>query len=75
MEDMVKFLVDSKGGETCGQQADTTFLLEVRETLSRVISVKADTQEKAMELVKGMYENAEIILDSGDYKGVEYIPS
>lgn len=44
-----------------------TFEIEVIETLSRIIKVKAKTVEEAIEKVQGQYDAGEIVLDSGDF--------
>lgn len=53
------------------------YSVEVVETLSRVVEQDAPTYEDAESLVEEKYDNQEIVLDSVDYKGVEYrqIPS
>ncbi|MDY0315529.1 MAG: DpnD/PcfM family protein [Bacteroidales bacterium] len=44
-----------------------TFEIEVLETLSRIVSVKAENQNNAILKVKEMYRNEEIVLDADDY--------
>lgn len=43
------------------------FNVKVVETLSKVVEVKAETIEEAEKIVTNMYDNEEIVLDSGDY--------
>ena len=43
------------------------YKVEVKETLARIIEVEADCESDAVEKVRGLYRNEEIILDSGDY--------
>lgn len=51
-----------------------TFQIEIRETLSRVIEVGADSAEEARRIIKERYDNEEIILDSEDFMGTEIEP-
>ena len=39
----------------------------VTETLQRCITIKADTEEQAIDKVQEMYDNEEIVLDSSDF--------
>ena len=48
-----------------------TFEFEVKELLSRIIEVEAETENEAYLKVKGMYENEEIVLDSSDQVDTE----
>jgi hypothetical protein len=48
-----------------------TFEFEIKEFLSRIIEVKANTEDEALEKVKEMYQKEEIILDSSDYVDTE----
>lgn len=41
--------------------------IEITETLSRIVSVKAKDYTEALGIVQDMYNNEEIVLDSGDY--------
>lgn len=43
----------------------------VEETLSRMIEVQAEDESKALEIVKEMYKNCEIVLDYEDFFNVE----
>lgn len=45
--------------------------VEITETLSRVIKVKANSPEEAIENIIVKYKNEEIVLDYNDYKGYE----
>ena len=45
------------------------YLVEVVETLARTIEVEAENEDIAIEVVKEMYRNSEIILDSNDLSG------
>ena len=50
-----------------------TFEIEIKETLSRIIEVKAETENEAFTKVKQMYKDEEIVLDSSDYVDTEYL--
>ena len=50
-----------------------TFEIEIKETLSRIIEVKAKTENEAFAIVKQMYNDEEIVLDSSDYVDTEYL--
>jgi len=50
-----------------------TYEIEIKETLSRVIEVQANSEDEAFAQVKQMYNNEEIVLDSSDYVDTEYI--
>lgn len=50
------------------------FEIEVREILSRVESVPAESLGEAIDRVMERYKSGEIVLDANDYKGVDYIP-
>lgn len=47
------------------------FKTEITETLQRTIEVEAESEEDALQKVKEMYKNEEIVLDSCDFVGVE----
>ena len=49
------------------------FKIEIRETLSREISVKADSYEEALEKVKNDYFDEEIVLYADDFSRVEFV--
>lgn len=46
---------------------EVEYAVEVTETLSRVEYVLAASEEEALDLVRAMYFNEEIVLDSSDY--------
>ena len=50
-----------------------TYQIEIKETLSRIIEVKAENENEAFTIVKQMYNDEEIVLDSSDYADTEYI--
>jgi len=41
--------------------------IEIKEYLSKIIEVEATTQEEALIIVKKMYDEEKVILDSSDY--------
>ncbi|MDX8391369.1 MAG: DpnD/PcfM family protein [Mariprofundaceae bacterium] len=43
------------------------FEFEIIETLSRVVSVKALSEDAAYKTVKRMYQEEDVVLDSSDY--------
>lgn len=43
--------------------------VKITETLSKVVSVEADSVDEAISKVKDMYKNEEIVLDYSDYDG------
>lgn len=49
------------------------FKIEIRETLAREISVKADSYEEALEKVKNDYFDEEIVLYGDDFSRVEFV--
>lgn len=50
------------------------FEVNVEETLSRVVTVEAETMADAIELVHKQYHNEEIVLDSSDYADTKIEP-
>lgn len=48
------------------------YQIEVRETLIRIITVEATSEEQAIELVMHDYNNAELVLDADDFFDVEF---
>lgn len=49
-----------------------TYKISVEEILERVISIEASSLDEALEKVKEMYNDEEIVLDSGDYQDVSF---
>ena len=49
----------------------TKYRIEVTEVLSRIIETEADSDEKAVEVVRQMYRNCNIVLDASDYVETE----
>ncbi len=50
-----------------------TYKIEVKETLSRIIEIDANSFDEALEDVQKMYKNEEIILDSDDFVEVNFL--
>lgn len=48
--------------------------VEIKEELSRIIEIEADSYKNAMRLAEAKYVLGEIVLDSSDFKGVKIIP-
>ena len=48
-----------------------TFMIEIKETLAKVIEVQAESAEEAISIVQDLYESEKIILDSTDYIDTE----
>lgn len=57
--------------EFIGRLIMKTFKYEIQETLSRIIEVEAQTEDEAYLIIKEMYSNEEIVLDSSDYIDTE----
>lgn len=48
------------------------YQVEVVETLIRIVTVEATSEEQALEFVRYDYNNAELVLDSDDFFDVEF---
>lgn len=48
------------------------YKIYIKETLSRIVDIKAESPQDALEEVKRMYRHEEIVLDDGDYDGVDF---
>lgn len=48
--------------------------IEIKEELSRIEKVKAETLLEAIDIVMEKYHNGDIVLDAEDYKSVDFIP-
>lgn len=44
-----------------------TYKIEVTETLSKIVEIEAKSEEEAKEIAQNMYNEQDIILDSGDF--------
>lgn len=51
-----------------------TFDIEIKEELSRVEHIEADTLDEAIDKVMELYDKQQIILDAEDMKGVDFQP-
>ncbi len=49
-----------------------TFNIEITETLSRTLSIEADSYEEAIRIAKEKYKAEEVVLDSQDYVDTEF---
>lgn len=48
------------------------YIVEIKETLSKIMEVEAESKDKALEDVQNSYNNCEVVLDWGDFKGVDF---
>ncbi|EDT70042.1 DpnD/PcfM family protein [Clostridium perfringens] len=48
------------------------FKIKIVETLEREVFVNANSEKEAMNIVQSLYENEDIVLDSNDFKEVEF---
>lgn len=48
------------------------YAVEVIETLSRVITVEAESEDEALVTVSDMYYNEEIVLDASDHVDTDF---
>lgn len=51
-----------------------TFDIEIKEELSRVEHIEADTLDEAIDKAMELYEKQQIVLDAEDMKGVDFQP-
>ena len=49
-----------------------TFNIEIEETLQKVVQVKANSLNEAINKVQEKYRNEEDVLNEDDFKGVEF---
>jgi hypothetical protein len=52
-----------------------TFKIEVKETLSKIIEIEANSVDEAFSKIKDLYKKEEIVLDSDDYVETEFLKS
>lgn len=50
-----------------------TFKIEVKETLSRIIEIEANSNEEALVKIEDLYKNEEIVLDADDFVEAEFL--
>ena len=48
------------------------YRIEVTEVLSRIVEIAAKDDEDALQTVKAMYRNCDLILDASDYLKTEF---
>ena len=48
------------------------YKVEITETLQRIVEVESEDAESAISAARQMYRNEDIVLDDGDYKGVDF---
>lgn len=48
------------------------FNVAVKEELKRYVSCEANTEEEAVEMVKGLYDDGSIVLDADDFTSVDF---
>lgn len=46
--------------------------IEIEEILQKVVKVKANSLDEALDIAEEKYRNQEYVLDSEDFKGVEF---
>ena len=47
------------------------YRIEVTEILSRIVETEAENEDEAVEMVRQMYRNCELVLDASDYVETE----
>ncbi len=48
------------------------YRIEVTEVLSRIVEIAAEDDENALQTVKAMYRNCDLVLDASDYVVTEF---
>jgi hypothetical protein len=48
------------------------YRIEVTEVLSRIVETEAENEDNAVEMVRQMYRNCDIVLDASDYVETEF---
>ncbi len=48
------------------------YQIEVNEVLSRVVEIVAEDDAQALQIVKAMYRNGDLVLDASDYVLTEF---
>ena len=49
------------------------YQIEIKEELSKVVKIKAESLSEAIDMVTDKYYNSDIVLDADDYKGVKFV--
>jgi len=57
------------------RRTGNSFLIEIREVLSRVEDIQAETLGDAIDKAMELYKNSEVVLDAEDFKDVSYLPA
>lgn len=57
------------------KQKGNSFSVEIREVLSRVENIHAETLGDAIDKAMELYKHSEIVLDAGDFRDVSYLPA
>lgn len=57
------------------KQKGNSFPVEIREVLSRVENIHAETLGDAIDKAMELYKHSEIVLDAGDFRDVSYLPA
>lgn len=52
-----------------------TFKIEIKETLSRIIEIEANSMDEAFSKIQDLYKKEEIVLDADDYVETEFLKS
>jgi hypothetical protein len=52
-----------------------TFKIEVKETLSRIVEIEANSIEEARLKIEDLYKKQEIVLDADDFIETEFLKS
>jgi len=50
-----------------------TFKIEVKETLSRIFEIEANSNEEALLKIEDLYKKQEIVLDADDFVETEFL--
>lgn len=48
------------------------YQIEIEETLQKVVKIKADSLDEAIDIAQNRYSDQEYMLDYEDYKGVKF---
>lgn len=57
------------------EQKGSSFPIEIREVLSRVENIEAETLGDAIDKAMELYKRSEVVLDAEDFKDVSYLPA
>ncbi len=50
----------------------TKYRIEVTEVLSRIVETDAENEDDAVEMVRQMYRNCDLVMDASDYVETEF---